>query len=94
LFFGTLFVITAIFVSPLVKRKDISSTDKVVFVWFLCSGCIHTFFEGYFGLFHATIPEDTSVLGDMWKEYAKSDSRYVTSDSFVVSMERLTAVSF
>lgn len=34
---------------------------------------------------------DTSLLAEMWKEYALSDSRYLTSDSFVTCMESLTA---
>ena len=32
-------------------------------------------------------------LGQAWKEYAKSDSRYLTADPFVVCMESITAVS-
>ncbi|KAJ5281763.1 emopamil binding protein [Penicillium angulare] len=30
--------------------------------------------------------------GQMWKEYAKADSRYMTIEPFVVSMETVTAV--
>jgi cholestenol Delta-isomerase len=33
------------------------------------------------------------VIGQLWKEYAKSDSRYLVSDSFVVSIETITVVS-
>lgn len=32
------------------------------------------------------------LFGQMWKEYAMSDSRYMTRDPFVVCMETVTAV--
>ncbi|KAI9789542.1 MAG: hypothetical protein M1816_005949 [Peltula sp. TS41687] len=32
------------------------------------------------------------LFGQMWKEYAHSDSRYLTSDPFVLCMESVTAV--
>ena len=34
------------------------------------------------------------VYGKLWKEYALSDSRYLTSDFFVLSVECITVVSF
>lgn len=34
-----------------------------------------------------------TLFGQMWKEYALSDSRYLTQDAFVLCMESLTAVS-
>ena len=34
------------------------------------------------------------LFGQLWKEYALSDSRYLTSDPFVLCMETVTAVSF
>jgi cholestenol delta-isomerase len=33
------------------------------------------------------------LFGQLWKEYAKSDSRYLISDPFVVSIESITVVS-
>lgn len=33
------------------------------------------------------------LFGQLWKEYAMSDSRYLTSDPFVLCMETVTAVS-
>jgi cholestenol delta-isomerase len=32
------------------------------------------------------------LFGQLWKEYAFSDSRYLTSDPFVLCMETVTAV--
>lgn len=33
----------------------------------------------------------TDLFGQLWKEYALSDSRYMTRDSFVVCLESVTA---
>ena len=33
------------------------------------------------------------MLGQLWKEYALSDSRYLTSDTLVLCMESITVVS-
>lgn len=37
--------------------------------------------------------QDTAgnYLSDAWKEYTKADSRYATRDSFIISMEAVTA---
>ena len=32
-------------------------------------------------------------FGQLWKEYALSDSRYMTSDTLVLCMETMTVVS-
>ena len=36
---------------------------------------------------------NTDIFAQLWKEYAKSDSRYLVSDPFVLCMETVTAVS-
>lgn len=33
------------------------------------------------------------LFGQLWKEYALSDSRYMTSDTVVLCMETMTVVS-
>lgn len=33
------------------------------------------------------------LFGQLWKEYALSDSRYLTSDTLVLCMEAITVVS-
>jgi cholestenol delta-isomerase len=58
----------------------------------LTAGTIHVFFEGYFAYNHTRMAPATDVLGQMWKEYAYSDSRYLTSDPFVLCTETITAV--
>ena len=56
------------------------------------AGTIHFFFEGYFAFNHTRMAPATDIFGQMWKEYANSDSRYLTSDPFVLCMETVTAV--
>ena len=60
-------------------------------MWFVVSGTIHIFFEGYYAIHYATLGASQTWRGQMWKEYAFSDSRYLTSDSFVLCMESVTA---
>ncbi|KAK9856194.1 uncharacterized protein MYU51_000879 [Penicillium brevicompactum] len=38
-----------------------------------------------------TMPRMEDLLGQLWKEYAKSDSRYLTVEPFVLCMETITA---
>lgn len=57
------------------------------------AGAIHLFFEGYFSLNHTRMGPAQDLFGQLWKEYALSDSRYLTSDAFVLCMETVTAVS-
>ena len=58
----------------------------------LPAGTIHLFFEGYFAINHVRMAPAQDLFGQLWKEYAKSDSRYLTADPFVLCMETLTAV--
>ena len=46
---------------------------------------------GYFSYNSLTISSHNDIFGQLWKEYALSDSRYMTQDSFVVCMESITA---
>lgn len=39
------------------------------------------------------MPGRQDLFGQLWKEYSHSDSRYLTSDPFVLCMETITAVS-
>ncbi|CAM9104185.1 unnamed protein product [Bubo scandiacus] len=59
--------------------------------WFLMCAGVHGVLEGYFSLRHRELPAATGLLADVWKEYAKADSRYMTSDDFTVAMETVTA---
>ncbi|CAK7227333.1 hypothetical protein SBRCBS47491_006533 [Sporothrix bragantina] len=65
------------------RFRSASSLDKALFVWFtMC----------YFVLNHASLDGDQSLRGQLWKEYALSDSRYLTSDPFMLCVEGLTVL--
>ncbi|KAF9547647.1 hypothetical protein EC957_008004 [Mortierella hygrophila] len=68
--------------------------NQLTFLWFVMCGFIHFFLEGYFGVYHRTLAGDQFPLAQVWKEYALSDSRYLSSDSFVLIMERITAFAW
>ncbi|CAG8731662.1 17635_t:CDS:2 [Funneliformis caledonium] len=84
--------ITLVFFSIISQKRNVSGLNKFAFIWFIITGSIHIFLEGYFVYSHETIQSDNFLLAQMWKEYSLSDSRYLTSDSFVVNMEGITAV--
>ncbi|PCG97385.1 Emopamil-binding [Penicillium occitanis (nom. inval.)] len=66
--------------------------DRLTVLWFALSGILHCFFEGYFVTHHDRMGPAQDIFGQLWKEYAKSDSRYLVSDSFVVSIETITVL--
>ncbi|EHY60465.1 hypothetical protein HRR83_000224 [Exophiala dermatitidis] len=66
--------------------------DKFMVLWFCLTGVIHLFFEGYFAYNHTRMGSARDLFGQLWKEYALSDSRYLTSDPFVLCMETITAL--
>lgn len=47
---------------------------------------------GYFSYNFKDMAGRSDLFGQLWKEYALSDSRYMTQDPFVVCMETITAV--
>ncbi|KAJ5528615.1 hypothetical protein N7527_002008 [Penicillium freii] len=75
-------------------KPSISRADKIMVGWFIFSGCIHFILEGYFVYNHKTMPRRLDLLGQMWKEYAKADSRYMTMEPFVLCMESITAFAW
>lgn len=50
-------------------------------------------YQGYFVLNHASLAGQQTLFAQLWKEYSLSDSRYLTSDPFMVSVETITVVS-
>ncbi|OJK04468.1 hypothetical protein ASPACDRAFT_38026 [Aspergillus aculeatus ATCC 16872] len=74
------------------KRPKIQTRDRIAILWFALSGCIHCFFEGYFMVHHDHMASAQDFFGQLWKEYALSDSRYMTSDTLVLCMETITVM--
>ena len=94
-FFGTCAVLFGgtHFVSKRLQ-PDLTRTELFTLLWFILSGCIHIFFEGYYVMNVLDIGTHQTWIGQMWKEYAFSDSRYLTQDAFVLCMESITAIAW
>ncbi|KAL2006494.1 hypothetical protein VTN00DRAFT_9162 [Thermoascus crustaceus] len=73
-------------------RPSMSTADKLAVLWFVLSGTLHSFFEGYFVLNHNRMGPAQDLFGQLWKEYALSDSRYLTSNTLVLCMEAITVL--
>ncbi|KAJ5259299.1 hypothetical protein N7478_012280 [Penicillium angulare] len=71
-------------------RPALRMADRIAILWFVLSGTLHCFFEGYFMLNHKHMASAQDLFGQLWKEYALSDSRYMTSDTLVLCMETIT----
>jgi cholestenol delta-isomerase len=86
---GTFFALTWILTG---RFRDLKQHERITASWFAMTGVVHFIIEGYVVL-HPSFYKDTSggVLPEIWKEYTQADSRYATRDSFVISMEAVTA---
>ncbi|KAI0392181.1 Emopamil-binding protein [Xylariaceae sp. FL0594] len=73
------------------RNNKCGGSALALFCWFFMNACLHCVFEGYFVLNHAALASSQSLLAQLWKEYALSDSRYLTSDVFILSVESITA---
>ncbi|MCJ1326975.1 hypothetical protein MMC10_003641 [Thelotrema lepadinum] len=95
LFFGGWAVISAATIYGVrAYNPRLSGWDQATLMWFVLCGSIHFFFEGYFALNHARMAGRQDFFGQLWKEYSMSDSRYLTSDPFVLCMETVTAFAW
>ncbi|KAJ5146831.1 hypothetical protein N7526_000183 [Penicillium atrosanguineum] len=73
-------------------RPALRLADRIAILWFVLSGTLHCFFEGYFMIHHEHMASAQDLFGQLWKEYALSDSRYMTSDTLVLCMETMTVL--
>ncbi|KAK3942988.1 putative 3-beta-hydroxysteroid-Delta(8),Delta(7)-isomerase [Diplogelasinospora grovesii] len=69
-----------------------SISAQLTFCWFALCGFLHLFFEGFYVVHHATLASSQAPFAQAWKEYALSDSRYLTSDPFMLCIETLTCL--
>ncbi|KAI9660577.1 MAG: hypothetical protein M1821_009929 [Bathelium mastoideum] len=84
------FSVTSVLLSTL--RPRLSRNDRLAVLWFVLCGSIHLFFEGFFAANHKDLAGSQHPIGQMWKEYALSDSRYLTGDVSVLCIEAMTAI--
>ncbi|KAM4697034.1 3-beta-hydroxysteroid-Delta(8),Delta(7)-isomerase [Rhinophrynus dorsalis] len=73
------------------RTAGMSTARRLVLCWFTVCGFIHGVIEGWFSMYYQDIPSDRAFLSQLWKEYSKGDSRYITADNFTVCMETITA---
>ncbi|KAH8434359.1 EXPERA domain-containing protein [Aspergillus melleus] len=84
-------VLGAAFITIRRIRPTATKSDQLAFLWMCLTGCIHFFFEAYFVIKNPSLAGSDTLFGQLWKEYSLSDSRYLTSDTFLVCMEAVTA---
>ncbi|PYI01776.1 EBP domain protein [Aspergillus sclerotiicarbonarius CBS 121057] len=89
---GATALLGATFTLVSVIRPSLRKADRLAILWFVLSGTLHCFFEGYFMIHHDHMASAQDFFGQLWKEYALSDSRYMTSDTLVLCMETITVL--
>ncbi|KAK9766362.1 hypothetical protein K7432_004607 [Basidiobolus ranarum] len=75
--------VVAIATYLLAHFKRLPVVEGMIFTWFVLSGLIHCTLQAYFVLFHKTLASDNFIIAQMWKEYGKCDSRYLTSNQLL-----------
>ncbi|KAK3391951.1 Emopamil binding protein-domain-containing protein [Sordaria brevicollis] len=88
-----LLMVAAVAVGKKVNKR-LTWKDAGALAWFTLCGFLHCVFEGYFVLNHATLAGKQDIFAQLWKEYALSDSRYMTSDPFMLCIESLTVLTW
>ena len=73
---GWLVILTLTWILTSTFCPRVKKLDKWVILWWVLTGTIHLFFEGYFALNHRRMGSAQDFFGQLWKEYAYSDSRY------------------
>jgi len=58
----------------------------------MAGGTLHCFFEGYFVSYSTTFGSKQDLFAQLWKEYALSDSRYISGDPIVRCAETITVL--
>ncbi|KAJ9631952.1 hypothetical protein H2203_000353 [Taxawa tesnikishii (nom. ined.)] len=81
LFFGTYLVSKKI-------HPKLPGSEVITVMWRIYT----SLFEGYYALNQANLGSLQTLFGQLWKEYAFSDSRYLTQNAFVLCMESITAI--
>ncbi|KAK1239119.1 hypothetical protein MKX08_006180 [Trichoderma sp. CBMAI-0020] len=89
--FGAL--ISAVIASALLTgTRHVRPVDRFAASWFALCGFLHVAFEGYYIYHRKEISGMNTLFAQLWKEYALSDSRYLTSDVFTVCVETITTL--
>ncbi|KAJ2454127.1 hypothetical protein EV183_001729 [Coemansia sp. RSA 2336] len=73
-----------------VLRQRVRGSELAAGVWFAVSGSMHSTFELYYVVYARTLAGRRDVVSSLWKEYAKSDSRYIAGATVVRVQEAAT----
>ncbi|XP_033624091.1 3-beta-hydroxysteroid-Delta(8),Delta(7)-isomerase-like [Asterias rubens] len=90
-FFVVFYLITWMVVGKDRFGRRLRLDERAVLCWFGMSGSIHLILEGYLTLNSGTVAGHNDILAQIWKEYAKGDSRYVSNDTCTIVLENITA---
>ncbi|KAJ1998312.1 hypothetical protein GGI04_005056, partial [Coemansia thaxteri] len=88
---GTVLVATrAAFSTRRVRGRPLERTDQLVAMWFVLCAALHCLYELYYLAHFRSLASAQDVLASTWKEYAKSDSRYLAQVPLVFMLESIT----
>ncbi|KAL5020981.1 hypothetical protein ScPMuIL_000136 [Solemya velum] len=91
-FFGATLVLAGATFYTSGGKKHLPFLDRLAVTWMAVCAAIHIVIEGYYSWYHASLAGHTTFLGELWKEYSLGDSRYLSSDTCVLTVESVTAV--
>ncbi|KAJ2743663.1 hypothetical protein GGI20_003583 [Coemansia sp. BCRC 34301] len=65
-------------------------SDRLAAMWFVLCAALHCIYELYYLVHFRTLAATGDILASTWKEYAKSDSRYLAQAPLVFALEAIT----
>ncbi|KAJ2434483.1 hypothetical protein GGF42_009217, partial [Coemansia sp. RSA 2424] len=80
----------ATFSSRQVRGSALGRSDRLAAMWFVLCAALHCVYELYYLVHFRTLAATQDVLASTWKEYAKSDSRYLAQVPLVFALEAIT----
>ncbi|KAJ2860191.1 hypothetical protein GGI22_002783 [Coemansia erecta] len=75
------------------RRRRIALSQRLTALWFVLCGALHSLFELYYLAHYRTLAQEQTMVADMWKEYALSDSRYLGAVPMVRALEAITVLA-
>ncbi|KAJ2160161.1 hypothetical protein GGF46_002474 [Coemansia sp. RSA 552] len=70
--------------------RGVTRADRMAAQWFAVNGALHMVFELYFLVHFDDMAGRRDIVGSLWKEYAKGDSRYLARSAQVRMLETVT----
>ncbi|KAJ2492392.1 hypothetical protein IWW37_001439 [Coemansia sp. RSA 2050] len=73
-----------------IHGRVLGRLDRLAAMWFVLCAALHCVYELYYLLHFRTLVMAQDILASTWKEYAKSDSRYLAQAPLVFALETIT----